>query len=73
MLATAAMVVVVLLARTVSGGLEHQLLARLVLEVSVGALTYVGTIWWMGGPLRDEILEVAGWIVRAPGFTSGAK
>ena len=63
--ATSVMVLAVLLARGLTDHVIHdQLPARLAATVTAGALAYGATFWWLAGPVRGEILQVAGWVVR---------
>jgi teichuronic acid exporter len=62
---TSVMVMAVLLGRLVGDSvLDDQLPARLGVMVAAGALAYGATFWWLAGPVRGEILQVAGWVVR---------
>ena len=62
---TSVMVLAVLLGRVVGDRLmDDQLPVRLGVMVAAGALAYGATFWWLAGPVRGEILQVVGWMVR---------
>jgi teichuronic acid exporter len=62
---TSVMVLAVVLGRVVGDRLmDDQLPVRLGVMVAAGALAYGATFWWLAGPVRGEILQVAGWMVR---------
>ncbi|MBL8379811.1 MAG: lipopolysaccharide biosynthesis protein [Burkholderiales bacterium] len=44
---------------------------RLAVCSGVGAVIYVGVLWLSGGPLRDELREVLGWIFKRHGGKAG--
>jgi teichuronic acid exporter len=70
--ATAVMVIAVLLVRLVSTGVIEPLPIRLAVTVATGGLAYGATFWWLAGPVRGEIVQVAGWILRGR-LTSGGR
>ncbi len=39
-------------------------LTRLLLASGVGATVYAGSLWILGGPLRDEMLEILTWVFK---------
>ena len=64
-LSTLVMVVTGLVGRLLWDSFAYDLpLARLATMVGAGAIGYIVTLWLIGGPLRGEIREVAGWLVR---------
>lgn len=69
-LATLVMALTVLLGRLIleSGAVGHPV-ARLGAMVAPGAIVYGAMLWWIGGPVRGEIAQVAGWVVRGGGVT----
>ena len=63
--ATAIMAAVVLLFHVEWSSLvAGQVTARLTVSVLVGAIGYGTALWFLGGPVRGEIIEVAGWVMR---------
>ena len=63
--ATAIMAAVVLLCQV---GWNHlvagPIAARLTVSVLAGAIGYSTVLWFLGASLRNEIIEVAGWVMR---------
>jgi hypothetical protein len=65
MLPVAVLVGWFLLAHSIQGGSAvHDRLVRLAMSAGGGAVVYGLTIYWRGGRLLQEILEVAGWLLR---------
>ena len=63
--ATAIMAAVVLLFQVEWSSLvAGQIAARLTVSVLVGAIGYSTALWFLGGPVRSEVIEVAGWVMR---------
>src|SRR5207253_11092589 len=63
--ATVIMAAVVLLFKVEwSSFVAGQIAARLTVSVLVGAIGYGTALWFLGGPVRSEIIEVAGWVMR---------
>ena len=63
--ATAIMAAVVLLFQVEWSSLvAGQIAARLTVSVLVGGIGYSAALWFLGGPVRSEIIEVAGWVMR---------
>jgi O-antigen/teichoic acid export membrane protein len=64
-LAALLMTPVVLAVRALIVGDEWRIaFARLLASSCIGAVAYIASIWFMGGPLKGEMLEIASWLFR---------
>lgn len=39
-------------------------LMRLLLASGIGAVVYVGSLWFLGGPLKEEFRQILSWTVK---------
>jgi O-antigen/teichoic acid export membrane protein len=59
----AMVVAVVAVQGMLAGNTSHDRLLRLIMSVGGGGLSYGLTIYWRGGRMLEEIMEVAGWLL----------